>query len=140
MEWFNICSWCTAYDMFHDKFSQIYNDCVPLIIKKISLDRSYKPWITKGIIKSINKKSRLYKEAIQKKTDNSISKYTIYKNKLIKIGWNAEKIYFADRFNEATDNIKNVWYEIKQLICPNSSKCSQIKEIDTTEKWILILL
>ena len=47
----------TAYDMFHDKFSQIYNDCIPLIPKKISLDRPYKPWITKGIIKSIHKKS-----------------------------------------------------------------------------------
>ena len=54
--------------MINDKSSQIYNDCIPLITKKISLDRPYKPWITKGIIKSIHKKSRLYKEAIKKKT------------------------------------------------------------------------
>ena len=40
------------------------------------------------------------------------------------------------RFNEAKDNIKNVWYVIKQLICPNSSKCSQIKEIDINWKVI----
>ena len=76
-----------------------------LITKTICLDRPYKPWITKGIIKSINKKSRLYKEAIKKNTDNSISKYKIYKNKLIKIIRNVEKIYSADRFNEAKDNI-----------------------------------
>ena len=48
----------TAYDTFHDKFCQIYNNCIPLITKKICLDRPYKPWITKGIIKSIHKKSR----------------------------------------------------------------------------------
>ena len=66
-----------------------------MITKKICLDRPYKPWKTKGIIKSIHKKSRLCKEAIQKNTDNSISKYKIYKNKLIKIIRNAEKIYFA---------------------------------------------
>ena len=69
----------TAYDMFHDKFSQIYNDCIPLITKKISLDRPYKPWITKGVIKSTHKKSRLYKEAIKTKTFLSI--------KVIKINW-----------------------------------------------------
>ena len=37
----------TAYDTFHDKFSQIYNNCIPLITKKICLDRLYKPRITK---------------------------------------------------------------------------------------------
>ena len=53
--------------MFHVKFYQIYNYHIPLITKKISLDRPYNPWITKDIIKSIHKKNRLYKEAIQKK-------------------------------------------------------------------------
>ena len=53
---------------------------------------------------------------------------------MIKIIRNVEKIYFADRFNEAKDNIKNVWYVIKQLICPNSSKCSQVKEININGK------
>ena len=57
----------TAYDMFHNNFSQIYNDCIPLITKKISLDRPYKPWIIKGIIKSIHRKSQLYKETIKTK-------------------------------------------------------------------------
>ena len=75
----------TAYDTFHDKFSQIYNNCIPLITKTICLDRPYRPWITKGIFKSIHKTSRLHKEGIKKNTDNSISKYTIYKNKLIKL-------------------------------------------------------
>ena len=51
---------------------------IPLITKKMCLDRLYKQWITKDMIKSIHKKSRLYKEAIKKNTDNFISKYTIY--------------------------------------------------------------
>ena len=59
---------------------------------------------------------------------------TIYKNKLFKIIRNAVKIYFAKRFNDAKDNITNVWFEIKQLICPNISKCSQIKEMDINGK------
>ena len=75
----------TAYNMFHVKFSRIYRDCIPLSTKTISLDRPYKPWITKGIIKPINKKYRLLSEAIKNKTDNYISKYKIYKSKLIKI-------------------------------------------------------
>ena len=90
--------------------------------------------VAKGIIKCIHRKNRLYKEAIKKKPDNFISKYKIYKNKLIKINRNAEKIYIAEHFNEATDTIKNVWFEIKQFICPNISKCSKIKEIDINEK------
>ena len=41
-----------------------------------------------------------------------------------------KRFIFVDRFNEAKDNITNVWYVIKQLICPNSSKCSLVKEIN----------
>ena len=53
--------------MFHLKFCQIYNDCIPQIIKKIVSDTPFKPWINNGIIKSIDKNNRLHKEAIKKK-------------------------------------------------------------------------
>ena len=92
-------------DMFHVKFSKIYNDCIPLVTKKIRLHRPHKPWITRGIIKYIHKMSLIYKESITKKTYISISKYNIDKNKLIKIIRNSEKIYFVERFSEARDNV-----------------------------------
>jgi hypothetical protein len=52
----NICDVNEAYNMFSDKFSRIYNECIPCVTKRICLDRPHKPWITKGLIKSIHKK------------------------------------------------------------------------------------
>ena len=49
------------YDKLVDTFNTIYDECVPL--KKCTFKRKkdpISPWITKGLLKSINKKNKLY--------------------------------------------------------------------------------
>ena len=50
------------YDAFVKKFSDLYDECIPL--KKCTSKHKRdprSPWITKGILKSINTKNKLYK-------------------------------------------------------------------------------
>jgi len=54
--------------------------------------------ITPGILKSIHKKHRLYKESLSKITVDAIYKYKAYKNKLTKIIKLSQHKYYVDRF------------------------------------------
>ena len=40
------------------------------------------PWITKGLLKSINKKNKLYKYYLQSPTSEKLQKFKTYKNKI----------------------------------------------------------
>ena len=49
-----------AYNNFIDEYSRVYNACFPLkVIKGKLLNNCSSPWITPGLLKSINKKNRL---------------------------------------------------------------------------------
>ena len=48
-----------AYCSFFSKFNDIYNDCFPL--KKVKNNIFKKPWLSKGLLKSVRQKNRLYK-------------------------------------------------------------------------------
>ena len=51
-----------AYDSFLKKFKDIYNSSFPLKkVKTIKLNLK-KPWVSKGLLKSINRKNNLYKK------------------------------------------------------------------------------
>ena len=56
----------------------MYDDCVPLKKCKRNKRKDVRfPWITKGLLKSINVKNKLYKKYLQKpcdKTRNSFKK------------------------------------------------------------------
>ena len=61
----------------HDAFIKLFDDYIPL--RKITnneFKRRYKPWISKGILISINRKNKLYKKYI--KCANNDSKLLIF--------------------------------------------------------------
>ena len=56
------------YDKFIEMFDVLYDECIPL--KKCTTNRKkdpLSPWITKGLLKSINKKNKLYKYYMENK-------------------------------------------------------------------------
>ena len=56
-----------CYDEFLCTFSAMYNKSFPIEKVKIKMNHNvHKPWITHGIIVSINNKHRLYKIRIKK--------------------------------------------------------------------------
>ena len=93
-----------------------------------------KPWIKQGILFSIKKKHRYYKESLRKKTPSVISKYKAYKDMPIKIIRAAEKSYFMNKFESVKTDNKNTWQLIKNVIKRNQNspndRISKINSVD----------
>ena len=70
------------YDTFINKFEELYNECIPLknCKSKRKTDPKY-PWVTKGLLKSINHKNKLYKDYIRCPNDTKRQKFKTYRNK-----------------------------------------------------------
>ena len=82
--------------------------------------RRYKPWITNGIIKSINRKNKLFNRYCKTKDLNVKEQvYNDYKllrhsiNELLRI---SKKSFYASYFTEHNANIKKIWQGIKEII------------------------
>ena len=83
------------YDSFIEKDTGLFDSCFPFrTIKGKALNSFRKPWITKGLLKSIKKKNKLYKNYICNRSNSQLAKYKTYKNKLTLLLRTAEKQYY----------------------------------------------
>ena len=96
---------------------------------------NHKPWITPGILKSIRRKDKLYKQWIIKRTIGSKNKYTAYKNKLTHTLRVAEKLYYTEKFEAIKGDIKRTWLEIKNILNHGPNLCS-ITGVNSNGKFI----
>ena len=69
-------------DVFLITDTTIYNDCFPLKKVKVKNVTLSKPWITKGLLKSVRKKNLLYKRFLANPTPYREKLYKSYKSKL----------------------------------------------------------
>ena len=72
------------------------------------------------IMNSINKRNRLYKKFLQPKTLNSKLKYINYKNKLMTVIRNSEKLYHTNKFDNPKGNIEGTWQLINKILHENT--------------------
>ena len=95
----------------------LYNKTCPLITNKLSKKRFLnKPWIWNTIRKCIFKKNKLYKRYITNKTVLNKLSYTSYTNIVTTILRYVENKYYNDTFKTHSNNPKQMWKAIKQLI------------------------
>ena len=64
------------------------------------------PWVSKSILRSINRKNRLFYQFKMKNTQQSKNKYVTYKNKLTKILRIEKRKYYAIQLEQYKHNIK----------------------------------
>ena len=95
-----------AYRCFLDKYTTIYNDCFPLKKVKVKNVTLSKPWITKGILKSVRKKNLLYKRFLANSTPYREKLYKSYKNKLTHSLRVAKRLYYNKKLDEYKSNAK----------------------------------
>ena len=81
-----------------------------------------KPWITKGILKSICKKQRLYRRYLKTKSMSSKRKYTIYRNRLNYIIRESRKAYYGRQLELNCANLKCTWNILRNLLGKTPSK------------------
>ena len=71
------------YNKFIEVFMSLYDECIPLTkIKPNKRKDLIYPWITKGLLKSIKTKNKLYKECKKRPTERRITKFKEFRNKL----------------------------------------------------------
>ena len=110
-----------SYNHFESKLSSIFNKSFPQVSKKVKLfNNTSKPWLTTGIIISIQHKSKLYKKYLKSPTPIHRDNYKKFNNLLKRIIRLAERNYYHNKFNQALGNIKESWNIINEIL--NRSK------------------
>ena len=114
------------YEMFLKTFTETYNDCIP--IKKCVFNKKKdpkSPWITRGLLKSINTKNKLYKEFINNPTQQRTHKFKTYRNKLHGLIRKSKRDYMHKRFEQIKGNMKKTWNMINTIIGRNKKDNNQ---------------
>ena len=81
-----------------------------------------KPWITKGLLKSINTKCKLYKAYLKNPCNFNNDRYTKYKNKLNHLLKISKRNYYDYKINEAKGNLKATWKILNEIINKRKSR------------------
>ena len=106
-------------------FQLIFQDCFPInIIKGKDLTMFNSPWLTPGLLKSINKKNRLYKQSVRSSSESCKLRYKMYKNKLNHLIRTAKRLYYDNRFKGAKNDLKLTWKLINEVINKRKTKSS----------------
>jgi hypothetical protein len=116
------------YNAFITKFEKLYDECIP--IKKCNRHKKKDPklpWITKGLLKSINIKNKLYKHYIKSPTNNNLQKFKTYKNKLQMLIRKSKRKYYFAKFDAAKSNMKQTWKAINNVLGRGKQQITQSK-------------
>ena len=75
-----------------------------------------KPWLSKGILISIQKKNLLYKRALKLNDSNTWAQYKVYRNKLTHIKEYAKRLYIKNLVNDNKHDTSSLWKIINKII------------------------
>ena len=116
----------SAYNEFTKIFTNMLNKFTPLKKKNTKAKtKSNLPWLTRDLIKMINKKSRLYKQYIRKRTTLNKTKYKTLNNKLNKLLRSAKRNYYSNQLEKEKKNIKNTWKILNNFLNKDHKKIMQ---------------
>lgn len=105
---------------FESKLNALYCQCFPLKVKRLSVKRISKPWLTSGILKSIKTKSKYYKlyklGLITREANNE------FRNQLNITIRKSKRNYYHRSFKDNDRNAKKSWTIINRLLERNKSR------------------
>ena len=115
-------------DMF-DQFLQLLTDAISLYAQMRKLTRKQlklinKPWISRGILKSIKTKQKMYLSHFVKGNMEHKQFYKKFANKLTKVKFAAKELYYQDKLETSKNNASEVWRIIKSLLSSSRSNTS----------------
>ena len=96
-----------SYNIFLEKFVQIYAQAFPERKIEIKPKNLVSPWITLGLRKSSRKKQRLYEKFLKQRNSKNEEAYNMYKNLFEKLKKLSKEVYFQNKLKKFENNIKN---------------------------------
>ena len=111
----------TAFDMFDSKLNDCFNFAFPLKRVKLSKTNSpVEPWMSDALLLSRKYKNKLESKKIKSPTPENLAKFKEYKRHYRSVIRRARLVYFENKFDEYSNNMKQTWNTIKEVI--NSKK------------------
>ena len=111
-----------SYDGFINEYSRLYNACFPLkVLKGNQMNKISSPWLTPGLLKSIRKNNRLYKQLIKSNGKSCELQYKAYKNKLNHLIRSAKRSYYDNKFESAKQDLRLTWKLLNEVINKHKS-------------------
>ena len=89
-----------AYNCLNNKLQYYYDKNIPIGKVKNKRNKPKSPWITKGLLKSIKTRNRLYKIHIRNPNEINLNTYKKYRNKLTKLIRLSRKLHFTDKLKK----------------------------------------
>ena len=118
------------FNKLHNKLCSIIDTYVPEKRRKINTKKVVQdPWITKGILTSLNKQRKLYLQMLDLKTETSTNKYKAYRNKLKGIVRKSRITYLHHKCAEFRQDSKRLWQLVNTLIGKETNKTHVIESI-----------
>ena len=111
-------------ELFCNGLFDIYNDVYPVKRKQVSFKRASRPWLTESLLKSIDKKHKLYREICSGCGD--VNYYKRYRNSLTTIIRKAKESYFKNRFSNSVNDSKATWKLINSMLTCNRRKGNNV--------------
>ena len=109
----------------YNDFIEEYSTCFPLkVLKGKQVTKFFSPWLSPGLLKSVNKKNRLHKRFVSSPSTSSETKYQAYKNKLTHLIRIAKRKYNDSKFENARNDLKTTWKLLKAVINKHKSMSS----------------
>lgn len=120
----------SSFENFFRKFILLYDENIPICKRDSGNHRKIPrmPWITRSLLKSINKKNKLYYKYKTTKSEQSRLNYTRYRNTLTTTLRVSKKNYYSTQFQATLNDIKGTWKVIKNIFKSNS-KTSSIRSL-----------
>ena len=119
------------FEMFHDIILDSLNKHCPIRNRQVSSAKIRRePWLTSGLIISINKQRKLYQHSVRfdaKETD--IIKYKNYRNLLTKLKRTTKIMYYQSKCHEYKNNIKKLWNLVNSCIGKTNDKSTIIDHL-----------
>ena len=120
-----------GFNMFHDRICALIDTHAPETEKIISAKKVIKdPWITKGLLTSLNKQRKLYTKML---TESSKETYKIYRNKLKSLIRTGKRKYLHEKCTEYKQDSRKLWQLINKMIGKENNKTHTIESIRSSD-------
>ena len=110
------------YQILEESLINSHNECFPTRVVMFNRKRhKISPWMTNGILKSINHRNRLYKNLKQYKPDSFMYtekqlQFNRYRNELKKTITHAKRSHYKDLFKQFKFDMKKTWAVLSEIL------------------------
>ena len=132
------CNADTIFDEFLHDFSKAVNAHAPLRTQtRKEFQLSNKPWINKGILRSIQKKNAMFNLCYKKNDSTLIDTYKKYSNVLTSVKRPVKQNYYYAMKKMNKQNFSKQWQLINQILQRNGKQKHLIRKLITDENTLL---